>query len=725
MALCGSCNALDFQSVGLYRSDFDDSKMFAADERKLNEVKTNAESCFFCRKVVEIFDDWVLPAFGSLRDSLDVDGARAGVGTYRLRSLETAQDEKDVAHLIMISVSYTLRNPDPDGPFLGGSVYFQKTVPQPTHVSEVLKNTSTLQWLDQEPYTARIRPLVADTRLFRKWKEFCAHTHGGHCENIYNGLKLSRIRLIDVHQKCIVEPPGEVSWVALSYVWGQVQMPTLQKDSIEHLRQPGSLTENFVPATIHDAMTVTAALGEKYLWTDSLCIIQDDDADLLEFIPRMDSIYGHASVTIIDAAGANACHGLSGIQPASRHHEQTVFEVKGVSLLQTLDPPGVGEGIGLLADAEWSKRGWTFQEGVLSGRSLIFTPEQVYWQCQNSTWCEDSFWECPDTPTIYRHSLDDEDFRQLWQPDAESFERKYRKVVGKYSERMLTYENDGLDAFTGILGVFERATGQSFLWGLPTLYFGVALTWPCEKIERMNVSRRTAMCKLRRHNGQVDLCPFPSWSWVGWVGRIIFDDLFGYLDSKNAGLVFYTLHEDDQPQPILQNTKFRPYRPYRLLYSKTDRQPPDYSWRDENRTDVTTAHVPKEIFSRRIHPTIICFWTSTATLEVHHDANDHAGTPVPQISRNGLVLNTSWPHKPRGSSEKVIEQVKFIVIGRESLEDVRGKNELSVLMVDEDHDGVLYRRGMAIVNESQWVALRQSRMEGCFPWIVCALERRL
>jgi hypothetical protein len=82
------------------------------------------------------------------------------------------------------------------------------------------------------------------------------------------------------------------SWVALSYVWGQVKMPTLQKDSIEHFRQPGSLTEDFVPATIYDAMTVTAALGEKCLWTDGLCIIQDDDDDdLLEFIPRMDSLY--------------------------------------------------------------------------------------------------------------------------------------------------------------------------------------------------------------------------------------------------------------------------------------------------------------------------------------------------------------------------------------------------------------------------------------------------
>jgi hypothetical protein len=95
--------------------------------------------------MVEILDDWVLPAFASLRESLDVEGASVVVGTSRLRSLETAQDEKDVAHLIKISVSYTLRKPDADGLLLGPSVYFQKTVPEPMHVSEVLDNTSTLQ----------------------------------------------------------------------------------------------------------------------------------------------------------------------------------------------------------------------------------------------------------------------------------------------------------------------------------------------------------------------------------------------------------------------------------------------------------------------------------------------------------------------------------------------------------------------------------------------------
>lgn len=101
----------------------------------------------------------------------------------------------------------------------------------------------------------------------------------------------------------------------------------------------------------------------------------------------------------------------------------------------------------------------------------------------------------------------------------------------------------------------------------------------------------------------------------------------------------------------------------------------------------------------------MCFLTSTATLEVHHDTKHHYGSPAPQISRDELVLDTLWSHKPQMSFGKVIEQVKFIVVGRESVEDIRDHVQLFTLMADEDDNGVLYRRGMAVVNETQWVTL--------------------
>jgi hypothetical protein len=35
-----------------------------------------------------------------------------------------------------------------------------------------------------------------------------------------------------------------------------------------------------------------------------------------------------------------------------------------------------------IRNSEWATRGWTYQEGVLSNRRLVFTEQQVYWECR-------------------------------------------------------------------------------------------------------------------------------------------------------------------------------------------------------------------------------------------------------------------------------------------------------------------------------------------------------
>ncbi|KAF8856291.1 hypothetical protein BDZ45DRAFT_594459 [Acephala macrosclerotiorum] len=42
------------------------------------------------------------------------------------------------------------------------------------------------------------------------------------------------------------------------------------------LRAPGSLEVLSLLATIRDAICLVKGVGERYLWIDALCIIQDD-----------------------------------------------------------------------------------------------------------------------------------------------------------------------------------------------------------------------------------------------------------------------------------------------------------------------------------------------------------------------------------------------------------------------------------------------------------------
>jgi len=123
-------------------------------------------------------------------------------------------------------------------------------------------------------------------------------------------------------------------------------------------------------------------------------------------------------VTIVSAAGTDAYHGLPGIRAFTRYQEQEIFRVNGVPLLQALDPPGDGIRWSYLSDSKWNTRGWTFQETILSDRLLIFTAEQVYWECHNGSWCEDGFWEqhlASNKPAIHRTIFDlDEHFHSVW-----------------------------------------------------------------------------------------------------------------------------------------------------------------------------------------------------------------------------------------------------------------------------------------------------------------------
>lgn len=702
------------------------------DPRKLSEVLNNGASCLFCQKIAEFFHRWRRQKFASGKgldiesgalgvcpyrpwsleadddgNGFDIESGEVGVCPYRLRSLEVDHDGKNKGHLLLINVEITIRKrvrkPDPNSAVFNPSLFFQRYSHQARDVVALCGEPSLFHRGTEEPYSGRLRPLLADVRLFRKWKEYCQILHGGQCDKVFIGSPPASLRLIDVEQRCIALKAGNFSWVALSYVWGKGQNFVVTEATLLQFQQPGSLSSANLPATIDDAINLTRSLGERYLWVDSLCIVQDDEADKAEFIPQMDSIYGSASVTIIAAAGDNVYAGLPGIRPSSRKHDPTPFTIKGVSLVETLDSARSDSTNSYLGEFTWFQRGWTFQERLFSRRTLIFTPEQVYWECQKASWREDSFWEVPESPTIYLHSFSDEDFRKPWVSDLDDFERIYRNLVEEFSRRQLTNESDGLDAFAGVLRALERCTLYTFRWGLPAALLGTALSWPCES---SGVRRRSNPCTLRSSHGLYTLCPFPSWSWVGWVGPNNLGQTFGSLFSRTPGLVFYHLDSSGQPRELPPDQRLQELN----SAAKTDRSESLSSLWKESRTIVAATDVPEIVFKRRIAPAILCFWSSTAMLKVQHEMGDDFGFPVPLVSHNGRAIYCIWTHKPEFEKGNEDQMAKFIVIARDSLEEVRQKEQLAVLYTCCE-DGVTYRRGQMSINELDWIALDNRNWE--------------
>ena len=63
-------------------------------------------------------------------------------------------------------------------------------------------------------------------------------------------------------------------YIALSHCWGQGQNFTTTRASIAQ-RYAGIPTDE-MPKSYRDAVTLARMLSIRYIWIDSLCIVQDD-----------------------------------------------------------------------------------------------------------------------------------------------------------------------------------------------------------------------------------------------------------------------------------------------------------------------------------------------------------------------------------------------------------------------------------------------------------------
>lgn len=339
-----------------------------------------------------------------------------------------------------------------------------------------------------------------DPTLLRSWKETCDLQHGRRCtkdiSSKLTALKSARpILLIDLHRYSLVDADLGASYVALSYVWGGTSMFRCLLSNVNELKQYGALDPSGekvkVPRTIRAAMEIVKALGERFLWVDALCIIQDDGETKWQQINSMAGIYLNASVTIIAADGNDADNGLRGIPglDSPRDLNLSAWDIGGWK-------------VGEAAPAEtyssrWAHRGWTWQEKMFSLRTLTFTGKTVYWECNHALWRED----CLD---MLDNKKGDNGTARLARIVPDLSETR----LSGYNERALTFPEDIIDAYAGIAKAMSQSLPTGFISGLPTFFFHTALLWRPEH----PMTRRTPV-------GPVAKSCLPSWSWVGWSGK--------------------------------------------------------------------------------------------------------------------------------------------------------------------------------------------------------------
>ncbi|KAJ4127763.1 hypothetical protein NW768_008036 [Fusarium equiseti] len=377
------------------------------------------------------------------------------------------------------------------------------------------------------PTFGRPRPLVIDFDILRNWMGICEQHHSI-CQYDREPVSIPRFRLIDINKKCVVQagdskrPP----FATLSYVWGRKPFLRLVKANIEELEKEGCLERLELPPTIEDAITVCEKLRIGYLWIDSLCIVQDDESVMLEVVDKMDSVYREGILTIVAASGADAYSGIPGVRPNTRFLEQRPLEIRGMQLIDSVDEnefriyTHLKDHPEWVSHTPWSRRAWTFQEALVSRRSLFFTSEQVYWSCREGLMSEDTT-EHLDLEAFGKPEEDRRD--SLFNP------HEYEGIVASFCTRYLTYEADMGRAFQATQNYLEKKwPGFKLSWGLPHTSFGICLMWEWPFDENRRLRKGTHA--VRQHDDTVVKVPYPSWSWMAWTEgpRLNVSGLSGY-----------------------------------------------------------------------------------------------------------------------------------------------------------------------------------------------------
>ena len=166
-------------------------------------------------------------------------------------------------------------------------------------------------------------------------------------------------------------------YVALSHCWGTARHLVTERNSIESHKKGISFQD--LPKTFQDAVILTKDIGLRYVWIDSLCIIQDDIKDWNNEAAKMADVYQNAYCTI-------AATGSQGDQEGIfiQRSKQDVCSLRYSGANTYIAATYIEDDVAAMKElhiSPLSPRAWTMQERLVSRRALHFTKSRVIWEC--------------------------------------------------------------------------------------------------------------------------------------------------------------------------------------------------------------------------------------------------------------------------------------------------------------------------------------------------------
>src|SRR5436190_8427329 len=309
------------------------------------------------------------------------------------------------------------------------------------------------------------------------------------------------------------------SYIALSHCWGGKIPLTTTEATLATLTKNINMED--LPANFRDAITITRELGFRYLWIDSLCIIQDSRSDWERESAVMGDIYEQATLTIAAAAASDSEKGLLPVPPERQQplHSSITLKFDAESHLEqkiSLSPKNENEESfwDCVYSSPLARRAWTYQEHLLSPRVLMYGARQIYWRCQQTCHSADgaghppvltsllsnekTFFLMLSSPKVRAEALSDNlqgiDIYSTWYG-----------ILTDFYHRNLTVRSDKFPALAGLAANFQKITGDVYLAGLWRKDIHRGLMWHGDGIAAR------ALAEFRA----------PSWSWAKIDGEVI------------------------------------------------------------------------------------------------------------------------------------------------------------------------------------------------------------
>lgn len=356
---------------------------------------------------------------------------------------------------------------------------------------------------------------LSSFKVLQGWIYNCMMNHPG-CNTNAATLPL---RVIDVgrpgnQQTFLHISRGQPDfYTALSHCWGATSLLRTTRSNINDHRK--HIPWKDLSETFQNAIVTTQNLGIRFLWIDSICILQDDMADWEEQSAHMASVYSNAQVVLAATDAEDGTQGFLSRDPTrpvkgpfsmtSENGKTYNFYVRNVRrhFSFRLQYPGAQ------LEHPLFRRAWAFQEELLASRIVHFTKSELIWECKSSLACEcmdlDSF-DPKSAKLLYHKSL-------LPTAAAEDKFTNWQRIVTSYMSKGISFEKDRIPALAGLATQMQAAGAGQYLAGLWRDNLVLDLLWECFLRKRANPYKA------------------PTWSWASTEGVLS----VSYPPMKNNG----------------------------------------------------------------------------------------------------------------------------------------------------------------------------------------------